>query len=149
MGEKELRQKLIKFVSQKVADPQDVEDIVQVSFLQLYKSVKRLDEKKPVSPYLYQIVRNEMKMFWRRQKPTLPLNEEIVAEEQAEKIDLDFIKKQLLKLNIEQKKALQLISEGFSYKEISKFLVKPINTIRTVIRRARLKLTQGKKHDKT
>src|SRR3989344_2511411 len=136
---------IYNFTFKKIKKKDDVEDIVQVSFLQLYKAVGRLDEKKPVLPYLYQIVRNEMKMFWRRQKPTIPLDEKIVAEEKEESLEKDVIEKQLEKLPKEQKKAVKLVSEGYSYKEIAKFLGRPINTIRTIIRRARLKLIKSKK----
>ena len=137
---KKYTKQIYNFVSKKISNKDDREDIVQSSFLQLYKAIQRLDEDKPLSPYLYQIAKNEMKMFWRSQKKTLPLDEKIAVEEKSDFLDFDFLKKQLEKLNNEQKKAIQLISEGFSYKEISKFLGKPINTIRTIIRRARLKL---------
>lgn len=140
---KKYSKRIYNFISRKINKREDVEDLVQISFLQLYKAINRLDLTKPVLPYLYQIARNEMKMFWRKHKVTFPLNEEIVAEEKIELFDFDFLKKQLTKLNIEQKKALQLTSDGFSYKEIAKFLGKPINTIRTIIRRARLKLTKN------
>ena len=53
------------------------------------------------------------------------------------------IQKQLESLPHEQKKAVNLVSEGYSYKEIAKFLDRPLNTIRTLIRRARLKLNKS------
>lgn len=131
---------ILSYVKRKLFDKEDAEDIVQNAFLNFYKSINRFDTQRPILPYLYQIVKNEMKMFWRAQKKTVPLDEKMIIEEKEELIDLDFIKNQLEKLSKEQKKAIQLITEGFSYKEIAKFLGKPINTIRTIIRRARLKL---------
>ncbi|OGK23162.1 hypothetical protein A2954_00540 [Candidatus Roizmanbacteria bacterium RIFCSPLOWO2_01_FULL_37_12] len=135
---------IYNFTFKKIKKKEDVEDIVQVSFLHLYKAIGRLDEKKPVLPYLYQIVRNEMKMFWRRQKATIPLDEKIAAEEKQESLDSELIQKQLESLPHEQKKAVNLVSEGYSYKEIAKFLDRPLNTIRTLIRRARLKLNKSR-----
>src|SRR3989344_1310032 len=110
--------RIFNFTHKKIKKKDDVEDIVQVSFLQLYKAVGRLDEKKSILPYLYQIVRNEMKMFWRRQKPTLPLDEKIAADDKEESLDSDLINKQLESLPHEQKKAVKLVGEGYSYKEI-------------------------------
>ena len=137
---KKYTKQIYNFVSKKIAKREDVEDIVQISFLQLYKAVGRLDKEKPVLPYLYQIVRNEMKMFWRGRKMMLPLDEEIAAEEKQESLEKELVEKQLDLLPKEQKKAVKLVSEGYSYKEIAKFLNRPLNTIRTIIRRARLKL---------
>lgn len=142
---KKYTRQIFNFIAKKIKNKEDVEDIVQVSFLQLYKAVGRLDENKPVLPYLYQIVRNEMKMFWRRQKITVPLDENIVSEENDGKTDADDIEKQLESLPKEQKKAVTLVGEGYSYREIAKFLKRPINTVRTLIRRARLKLIKAKK----
>ena len=137
---KKYTKQIYNYVFKKIAKREDVEDIVQISFLQLYKAVGRLDKEKPVLPYLYQIVRNEMKMFWRGRKMMLPLDEEIAAEEKQESLEKELVEKQLDLLPKEQKKAVKLVSEGYSYKEIAKFLNRPLNTIRTIIRRARLKL---------
>lgn len=143
---KKYTKQIYNYVFKKIKNREDVEDIVQMSFFQLYKVIGRFDVERPVLPYLFQIAKNEMKMFWRSQKKTVPLDEKLIVEEKEELIDLDFIKRQLEKLTKEQKKAIKLVIEGFSYKEIAKFLGKPINTIRTIIRRARLKLIQSKKN---
>lgn len=137
---KNYTKQIYNFVSKKISNKEDVEDIVQSSFLQLYKAIGRLDEDKPILPYLYQVVRNEMKMFWRGRKAMLPLDEKIVAEEKEVLLETELIEKQLDTLPKEQKKAVKLVSEGYSYREIAKFLGRPINTIRTLIRRARIKL---------
>ena len=70
----------------------------------------------------------------------LPLDEEIAAEKKQEPLETELIEKQLNVLPKEQKKAVELVSEGYSYKEIAKLLNRPLNTIRTIIHRARLKL---------
>ncbi len=44
-------------------------------------------------------------------------------------------------LSHDQKSALLLYAEGYKYHEIASRLSKPINTIRTLIRRARLSVT--------
>ncbi|OGK16680.1 hypothetical protein A2774_00060 [Candidatus Roizmanbacteria bacterium RIFCSPHIGHO2_01_FULL_39_12c] len=137
---KKYNKQIYNYIIKKIKNRDDIEDVIQTSFLQFYKAIARFDEEKPVLPYLFQIVKNEMKMFWRSKKKTVPLDERIAVDEQEEPVDQGFIERQLSKLNHEQKKAIKLVSEGFSYREIGKFLGRPINTIRTIIRRAREKL---------
>lgn len=132
------------FVYKKIKNRDDVEDIVQVSFLHFYQAINRFDQEKPVLPYLFEIVRNEMKMFWRSQKKTVSLDEQITVEVKEDNFERDIIKKKLESLPKEQKKAVELVSEGYSYQEIANTLRRPLNTIRTIIRRARLKLLKSK-----
>lgn len=129
-----------KLCKAKLFRKEDAEDLTQNSFISLYKSVDRLDKNKPVLPYLYMITRNELKMFYRKHKPEIALNDEIgevvaapVNDDQPEQLILHGI-------TGEQKTALQMIYEGFSYREVAEKLHKPINTVRTIIRRARLQV---------
>jgi RNA polymerase sigma-70 factor (ECF subfamily) len=127
---------VLSFVNKLVFDKSEVDDIVQDTFLQFYKNIRKFDEKRPVMPYLLQIARNEVKMYIRSKKKWLQLNENIVADEQEEAaVDVEMI---LEKLPAEQRKALELVYEGHSYQEIAKTLKRPVNTVRTIIRRARL-----------
>src|SRR3989338_4935648 len=141
---KRYTKQIYNFISKRIKNRDDVEDIIQTSFINFYKSISRIDREKPVLPYLFEIVRNEMKMFWRSQKKTVSLDEKIVVEMKEEYIEKDIIKKKLKTLPKEQKKAIELVSEGFTYQEIAKVLSRPINTVRTIIRRARLKLGGSK-----
>ena len=141
---KRYTKQIYNFISKRIKNRDDVEDIIQTSFINFYKSINRFDREKPVLPYLFEIVRNEMKMFWRSQKKTVSLDEKIVVEMKEEYIEKDIIKKKLKTLPKEQKKAIELVSEGFTYQEIAKVLSRPINTVRTIIRRARLKLGGSK-----
>ena len=111
---KKYTRQIYNFTFKKIKNREDVEDIVQISFLQLYKSVGRLDLEKPVLPYLFQIVRNEMKMFWRRQKATVSLDEKIATDEKEENLEKEIVEKQIEKLPKEQKKAVKLVSQGYS-----------------------------------
>ena len=72
------------------------------------------------------------------------LDEKIIVEENQESETKVAIEKHLNQLPKEQKKALQLVGDGYSYQEIAKILGRPINTIRTIIRRARLKMIKFK-----
>lgn len=131
--------KLLSYVSQRLYKKEEVDDIVQTSFIQLYKNLSRFDTKKPLYPYLMQITRNELFTYFRKNKITVPLNDEVEygvpPPEQGMGIDSDEL---LAGLKPEHKNALLWFVEGYSYKEIAKKLGKPLNTIRTIIRRARL-----------
>ncbi|OGK12138.1 hypothetical protein A3B40_04985 [Candidatus Roizmanbacteria bacterium RIFCSPLOWO2_01_FULL_37_16] len=141
---KKYTNQILNFVSKKIKNRFDSEDIVQETFLNFYKAVHRFDEKKPILPYLFQITRNEMKMYWRSRKQMVRLDEKIIVEENQESETKVAIEKHLNQLPKEQKKALQLVGDGYSYQEIAKILGRPINTIRTIIRRARLKMIKFK-----
>src|SRR3989344_5570646 len=71
---------IFRFVRLKIKKQEDAEDLVQNVFISFYKAIEKFDEAKPVKPYLYQIVRNELKMFYRSRKPVLQLKEEMVGE---------------------------------------------------------------------
>ena len=141
---KKYDKQIYNFIFKKIKNRDDIEDIVQISFIRFYKAIDRFNAEKPVLPYLFEIVRNEMKMFWRSRKKTVPLDEKITAEVKDVYIEKDIINKKLESLPKEQKKAIELVGEGYSYREIAKVLNRPINTIRTIIRRTRLKLRGSK-----
>lgn len=137
--------KLQSYVSQRLYKKEESDDIVQTSFIQLYKNLSRFDIHKPLYPYLMQITRNELYMYFRKNKITVPLNDEVtydaVSVEQGMEVENEEL---LVGLKIEHKNALLWFVEGYSYKDIAKKLGKPLNTIRTIIRRARLYIQ--KKH---
>lgn len=123
---------------------EDAEDLTQNCFIKFYKNIEKFNEDKEISPYLVQIAKNELKMFYRQKKPTLSLNEEMAGKLENE---TNFSKDYLEIINglpKKQAKILKLLSEGFSYQEIADKLDRPLNTIKTIIRRVRLKI--GKQH---
>lgn len=128
------------FVKRKLFRSEDVDDVVQEIFIQLYKAMNRFDEKRPVQPYLFEIVRSRLKMYYRSHKQESRLNEDMTAAVVSDEISdvSGFLKK----LPPEQKRALELVAEGYSYDEIAQKLKKPLNTIRTIIHRARLKVVK-------
>lgn len=128
---------IYQYVKTKIKKKEDIEDIVQNVFISFYKAIDRFDENKPVKPYLYSIVGNELKMFYRKYKKILPLKEEIAQEEQEEKI---FLEHHLENLSASEKDMLLMIAEGHSYEEIAEKFKKPINTVKSIIRRARIKV---------
>lgn len=128
---------IYRYIELKIKKKEEVEDLVQNVFISFYKAIERFDENKPIKPYLYTIVSNELKMFYRKYKKTLPLREEIIQEEQEEKV---FIDHHLDRLTVPEKEILLKVAEGHSYEEIANKFKKPLNTVKSIIRRARLKV---------
>lgn len=128
---------ILTYINNVVFDKNEVEDLVQNTFIQFYKNIEKFDDSRPVLPYLYQIAKNEVRMYIRSKKSVVPLNDDLDMSVKDEEKETD-VEQVLDQLSSEQKKALQLVYEGHSYKEISKSLKRPINTVRTIIRRARL-----------
>ncbi len=120
---------------------EDAEDLVQNTFIQFYKAIYRFDESRPVLPYLFEIVKNELKMYYRKHRKHVSFDERIntIAFVPREFFD---VKELLRPLPHIQRKALELVYEGYSYEEIAKKLQKKLNTVRTLIRRARLQITK-------
>jgi RNA polymerase sigma-70 factor (ECF subfamily) len=130
---------VLVFISRSVYDKSEVEDLVQETFLKFYKYINKFDTSRPVLPYLFQIAKNEVRMYIRSKKHTLQLDENIQIEATEEENFTD-MEDALASLAPEQRKALELVYEGHSYQEIATILKRPINTVRTIIRRARLLL---------
>lgn len=134
---------IYQYVKKKIKNINDVEDIVQNIFIAFYKAIDRFNEEKSIKPYLFQIVANELKMFYRKNQKLLPLKEGIIFEKNEENNFFD--EKILDRLNNQEKKILLMIIDGYSYQEIAKKFKKSLNTIKSIIRRARIKI---KKYEK-
>lgn len=129
---------IYRYIERKLFKKDEVDDLVQNVFISFYKAVEKFDEKKPIKPYLFQIVQNELKMYYRSKKPTTSLNDNIYLVD--DRSQDNNINDYLSHLNQEERNIFQYINKGYSYEEIGKQLKKPINTIKSIVRRGRLKL---------
>ena len=134
--------KVESYVRARLFQKLDVDDIVQITFVKFYKALDRFDCSRPVLPYVLEIAKNELKMYYRSFKKTVLLDvvENIVYQKQEEGITMPESEELLGKLKGDQRTAIELFSKGFRYEEIAKQLKKPLNTVRTIIRRGREKL---------
>lgn len=139
--------KIRSFISARLFDKSHGDDIVQNSFIQFYKSLERFDITKPVYPYLLQIARNELYMFFRKNHSTVSLDDNL-THATTELAYEDPIETIVSGLKSDNKDALLWFAEGYSYEEIAKKLKKPLNTVRTLIRRARLYIQKNYTHEK-
>ncbi len=129
-----------RYIKSKLFEKDDVDDLVQNTFVSFYKAIDRFDETRPILPYLYQIAKNEMKMYFRSRKETVVLDEAILVDKEENDYYKGDYEGLLQKLSKEQREILQLFEEGYSYKEIAEKVNRPLNTVRTVIRRSRLQI---------
>ena len=81
-----LRQKLIKFVSGRVSDPRDAEDIVQETLISIYDSLPLFAGKSSFFTWACAIAKHEIGDFYRKKKikqvvfSRLPFLKELVSE---------------------------------------------------------------------
>jgi RNA polymerase sigma-70 factor (ECF subfamily) len=127
---------IFQYIERKLFKKEEADDLVQNIFISFYKAVEKFDENRPIKPYLFQIVQNELKMYFRSYKKNLPLDEKIISEVSQEEFKIEDFKL----LNNQERRIFKYISEGYSYQEITKLIKKPINTIKSIVRRCRLKL---------
>ncbi len=134
---------IFAYVRGKISAQEDAEDLVQNTFINFYKAIDRFDISRKVLPYLYEIAKNEMRMFFRAKKKTVSLDENIGVGASETSLATETQMEDVLQyLSEREKNTLKLLQEGYSYEEISEKMGLRLNTIRTVIRRARLKLNK-------
>ena len=130
---------IYQYIKAKLFKKEEVDDLVQNVFISFYKAIENFNEEKPIKPYLFQIVKNELKMYFRSYKKNIPLDEKIVFEDKYEELKIKDIKF----LNSQEKVIFEYINEGYSYEEVAKFVKKPLNTVKSIVRRGRLKIKKN------
>ncbi|PJA89226.1 MAG: hypothetical protein CO138_01680, partial [Candidatus Moranbacteria bacterium CG_4_9_14_3_um_filter_33_15] len=149
--------KLFAYLYRLMGSKEDAEDVLQDVFLKAYENLKSYDPKRKFSSWIYRISHNEAVNYIRRKSLKKFISwENIVmskdklemsnSENGADKIFLKKERKQELERALEklpfkyrQILLLRYFSEK-SYQEISEILAKPINTVGTLISRAKEKL---------
>ncbi|MCL4200049.1 RNA polymerase sigma factor [Patescibacteria group bacterium] len=139
------QKKLLSFVFSIVWDEAAAQDVVQETFISLYKTIDRIDTEKKFSAYLFSITRNYAISYLRSRKVHAPL-------EAAEKVAGGDSPELRLEVNDENKRiqeALDIIDNKYkqvimlyyfddlSYEEIADRLGVPVNTVRTHLKRAK------------
>lgn len=131
---------MYQYIVIRIFNKEDIEDLIQNIFISFYKSIERFDENKPVKPYLFKIAINELKMYYRSKKQTVSLNEDIYLSDDRLQDNILDIDNYLKLLNNQEKEIFIRLNEGYKIEEIAKEVKKPINTVKSIIRRARKKL---------
>lgn len=135
------------FVSRQIGNEADAADVVQESFIKLYFALDQFDPGKKFSTWLFAIVKNTIN-DWLRKKYS-----QTKAATAADIVEREAVSAQLRDHSIENqldiRTALSRISpryqrilrlyywRGCTYAEMAEILSLPLNTVKTLMRRAR------------
>lgn len=151
------QRKLLLYILRLVGDRIEAEDILQDVFAKTYKSIEYFDSERKFSSWIYRIAHNEAVNFLKkkngkrfisfedvsltRDKLDLsvsdePLEDRLLHEENNKEIQ-DSLR--LLPVRYREVLEMRYFSE-YSYEKIGKILNMPVNTVGTLINRAKKKL---------
>ena len=147
---------LVLYANNFLFDQQASEDVVQEVFISLWENAKNIEIKSSLKAYLYAMVRNKCLNYLKSVKITdelnvIDLNSMLVLEE-----DLDLISEEektilynhILKIietfpeSMQQVFKLKFI-ENYKYDEIADELGISVNTVKTQLKRAKLKISES------
>jgi len=127
---------------------EDAQDVVQETFLSVYKSARNLRDPDSFPTWLYRITLNHCRTSWRRRSPELSLEEPVpcgvdgegevtrtaaVASRQQDVLEArDMIRRALMGLSDEHRSAI-LLKEylGLSLEEIARVMECPLSTAKS------------------
>ena len=154
---KEYQKKLFSYVYRLTGSREETEDIVQNVFVKAYRGIKSFDNKKRFSPWIYRIAHNEaVNYLKKRNKKKFVSWEDIVSSkdklemQSEERSPLDDWLRKESKRTVEQaleqlpKKYQEVLTMRYfaekSYEEIGEVIGKSVNTVGTLISRAKKRL---------
>lgn len=129
-------------------DEMESEDVVQETFLRVFKNIYSFKGKSSLYTWIYSIAMNLCRDSLRKRTLDLPFNEDLeietVEESIFENIDRKALRQELVKLPPIYKEVLVLFYfEGLSIKEISEISNEKEGTIKSKISRGRNKLRES------
>lgn len=141
--------RLINFIFAMTKDYDEAQEITQIAFIKAYSSLKKYNPHYQFSTWLYRIAINQAKSHFRKNK-TISINEahEKRSDENLEKkMQKEYEKVNLQKAIDTLDKNYQLVInmyywQDLNYQQISDILQVPLGTVRTWIRRAKIKLKE-------
>ena len=156
------KDQLLNFVFRFVGNRTDAEDIVQETFLRVYRNKHMYKEIAKFSTWVYTIAGNLAKTELRRRKRhkifsvsnfvnderdfDIPDREHSPEKKVDSRIQENIIQKAIEKLPIKFKEVIVLRDiQGFAYEEISQILSIPLGTVKSRVNRGRLKLQEDLK----
>ena len=138
---------LLRYVSFLTNKSGDSEDVVQETFIKVYKNLRKYNPKLKFSSWIYRIAHNEAVNYIKKKKLVLVDHQDEMAVNkisnfkipETSNIQMDKIQveQMLNKLPLKYKEPVELYYiEGYSYSEISDILRIPIGTVGVRIKRA-------------
>ncbi len=120
------RRDLLAYARRRLPQPEDAEDVLQLTFLKALRAIDRRDQSRPFNVWLFHIASNTIKDFYRTRKQSSPLDAspdpiEPSAEEQALADQVDArIEIAFSALTARQRWITRLrVIDGLSYDEIA------------------------------
>ena len=121
-------------------------DIVQETFIKVYRNIEKFDEERPFKPWFYQILLNESKRYMKRQnKHAIPVESEELLDHFHDQDhvheDDGHIDRALDQLSEMHRTVLTLkYINGFTEREIAQMLELNVNTVKSRLYKGRQRL---------
>lgn len=127
---------------------EEAEDILQESFIKVWKNLNNIDLNARLSSWLYRLVHNEVITHWRKNKqrqPALELSENLlhsISEDlEISQISEEELNREILTITEKHRQVIILkYFENMSYEEISDILKIPEGTVAIRLSRAKKEL---------
>lgn len=130
-------------------DPEDIKDLRQEIFIELWKSMDRFKGESSWNTYIYRIAVNTSIRFkttlGKRKSVETPIKQSVIkmAEDQSEKKErLNLLQQSIKKLPDNDRMLISLVLEDLSYKEIADVLNMNIGNVGVKIGRVKKKLKE-------
>jgi RNA polymerase sigma-70 factor (ECF subfamily) len=148
---------LSAFAYRLIGNKPAAEEAVSDALFSVYKTIDRVDTRKKFSSYVFAVTRNAAISRVRREKQSLPLNEEVLSaddtqvyERMVKREEAREIRHAVSLLPPKYKSVVELyFFHEVSYSEIGKRLRIPVNTVRTHLRRAKKLLKKRIPYEKS
>ena len=142
-----IRNELYKIAKTRIINENDIDDIIQETMIEAYKSIKQLRDLKKLKMWVIKILINKCNKFYKRKsKKDISLEEtninNIIARNNNEDVENDMNFYSLIKnLKYDERIVILLYyMEGYSVEEISEIIKMNKNTVKTNLYRARQKI---------
>ena len=150
----ELHGPVYRYLICRSATPVDAEDIIQETFLRLYRHLNAGGRDSNLRGWVFRVAHNISVNELKRRKFLYPVTLEELSELQApqanpgpsleelliRKEEMGRVHAAISSLSVQQKQCLYLRAEGFRYREIAEILEVTISTVAESLRRAIKKL---------
>lgn len=142
----EFASRLKIFISKRVANPQDVEDIVQEVHYKIYRNIDRLNDAGKMPAWIFQIARNVIHDYYRSRRPEepfaeLPEQEDVREDENGNKEIAGCLKVMIDHLPNKDREAIVLtLYKGLTQKELGELLGLSYSGAKSRVQRAQQKL---------
>ena len=142
-----IRNELYKIAKTRIINENDIDDIIQETMIEAYKSIKKLRDLKKLKMWVIKILINKCNKFYKKKtKKDISLEEtninNIIARNNNEDIENDMNFYSLIRnLKYDERIVILLYyMEGYSVEEISEMIKMNKNTVKTNLYRARQKI---------